>query len=410
MIHPNIVFDGCDLHAATRPNPHSPLELIIDGDDVTISEMGEVLATAKLEPPQPWYDKRISDGTTLREAFSGTFTTSNIIVSNRCHSYDSGRGCRYCGLGYMFAQGGPLMDFSETLKFAERQIEATSIAVQSGWRGMILFVGGATTPGRRGQWTTDLFEAFMECFHKYLDDDTLSQLSINSSVYPSPDLGHLYKWKSCGITSTVFSNEIMDPAYFKAICPGKGEQRYWFETQEAAVEVFGIGSSLAALVTGIEPMAGMLEGIEERISKGVMTGLQIFQPMLGAPMNGMQPASAEWYMEAFEKTRDIYSRHGYPGLFSNIEDPHVPTLADDLLHPGSDIERGPGMAITANTTIADVLKEKPNAREILAKHMGQPVDESRLSQGMGMSIQQVAGYIGWNQEKIDAFVKDLNES
>ena len=68
------------------------------------------------------------------------------------------------------------------------------------------------------------------------------------------------------------------------------------------------------------------------------------------------------------------------------------------------------MAITADSTIGDVLKEKPNAREVLAKHAGQPVDESQLSMAMGMTIQQVAGYIGWNQEKIDAFVKDLNES
>jgi len=67
------------------------------------------------------------------------------------------------------------------------------------------------------------------------------------------------------------------------------------------------------------------------------------------------------------------------------------------------------MAITANTTIADVLKEKPNAREILAKHVGQPVDDSRLSLVMGMTIQRVAGFVGWNQGKIDAFVKGLNE-
>lgn len=68
------------------------------------------------------------------------------------------------------------------------------------------------------------------------------------------------------------------------------------------------------------------------------------------------------------------------------------------------------MAITANTTIADVLKEKPNAKEILAKHAGQPVDDSQLSMAMGMTIQQVAGYVGWNQEKIEALIKDLNES
>ena len=67
------------------------------------------------------------------------------------------------------------------------------------------------------------------------------------------------------------------------------------------------------------------------------------------------------------------------------------------------------MAITANTTIGEVLKEKPNAKEVLAKHAGQPVDESHLSMAMGMTIQRVAGYIGWNQEKIDVLIKALNE-
>ncbi len=67
------------------------------------------------------------------------------------------------------------------------------------------------------------------------------------------------------------------------------------------------------------------------------------------------------------------------------------------------------MAITANTTISEVLSAVPNAKEILAKHAGQPVDDSQLSMAMGMTIQQVAGYVGWNQEKIDALVKDLNE-
>jgi len=68
------------------------------------------------------------------------------------------------------------------------------------------------------------------------------------------------------------------------------------------------------------------------------------------------------------------------------------------------------MAITASTTIADVLKEKPDAKEIIARHAGSPVDDNQLSMAMGMTIQQVAGYVGWNQEKIDALVKDLNES
>ena len=68
------------------------------------------------------------------------------------------------------------------------------------------------------------------------------------------------------------------------------------------------------------------------------------------------------------------------------------------------------MAVTANSTISEVLNANPKAKEIINKHAGQPVDDSQLSMAMGMTIQQVAGYVGWNQEKIDALVKDLNES
>jgi len=67
------------------------------------------------------------------------------------------------------------------------------------------------------------------------------------------------------------------------------------------------------------------------------------------------------------------------------------------------------VAFTANSTIGEILKEKPDAKEIIAKHVGQPIDESLLSMAMGMSVQGVAGYIGWDKEKIDAFIKDVNE-
>ena len=66
------------------------------------------------------------------------------------------------------------------------------------------------------------------------------------------------------------------------------------------------------------------------------------------------------------------------------------------------------MAFTVSSTIGEILKEKPNAKEVLAKHAGQPIDESQLSMAMGLSVQEVAGFIGWNQEKIDAFIKDVN--
>jgi hypothetical protein len=66
------------------------------------------------------------------------------------------------------------------------------------------------------------------------------------------------------------------------------------------------------------------------------------------------------------------------------------------------------VAFTANSTIAEIMKGKANASEILAKHAGQPINPDQLQMAMGMSIQQIAGFVGWNQAKIDAFLKDLN--
>jgi len=160
---------------------------------------------------------------------------------------------------------------------------------------------------------TDLFEGIMARFHEYLDDDILAQLDFQPSVYPPNNLGQLYKWKSIGITSVEFDSQVMDPAYFKTLCPGRGEQRHWFDAQEAAVDVFGRGSGCKSLlVTGIEPMAGLLEGIEERTSKGVVCQPVIYKPWPGSVMGDTQPASTEWYVEMFEKVDEIRSRYGYP--------------------------------------------------------------------------------------------------
>ena len=67
------------------------------------------------------------------------------------------------------------------------------------------------------------------------------------------------------------------------------------------------------------------------------------------------------------------------------------------------------MALTTDSTISEVLKSRPDAKDIIIKHAGMPVDESQLSMAMGMTPRQVAGYVGWGSDKIDALLKDLNE-
>ncbi len=311
MMMPTVVFDGCDMVAGTRPNPHSRLEVVVDGNEVTISEGDEVLGTGTLEIRASWRDKLMSDGTTVDGAISqGCSSISNIIINRRCAIADAGKGCKFCALSALPAGTIPSMSSSELLKLTERTVEATVVAIQSGWRGTVLLVGGMLPPSKRGSKMTDMFEKIMTQFRESLDDDTLSEMHIAPSGFPPDDLAEMYKWKDFGINATEFDNQVMEPAYFKAICPGRGEQSRWFEAQEVSAEVFGRGrGATTALVAGIEPMAGLLEGIEERMSKGVYSKVQIFHPGQTSVMGAMQPPSAEWVVEFSEKLVDIYMRY-----------------------------------------------------------------------------------------------------
>ncbi len=66
------------------------------------------------------------------------------------------------------------------------------------------------------------------------------------------------------------------------------------------------------------------------------------------------------------------------------------------------------MAFTANSTVAEIMKGKDNAKEIIEKHAGQKIEIAQLQIAMGMSIQQVANFVGWNEAKIEALLKELN--
>ncbi len=65
------------------------------------------------------------------------------------------------------------------------------------------------------------------------------------------------------------------------------------------------------------------------------------------------------------------------------------------------------MAYTEDSTIAEVMKHA-NAKSIIDKHAGYPIDAGQLQMAMGMSLKQVASFVGWSSDKVAALLKDLN--
>ena len=303
------VLEGCDLVVQPLPNTYSRLEIVIDGDDVTISDMGEVLGTGTLQVRRSWLDYPMSNGKPVESVFSGSASIHNLVMHFSCYNYESGQGCRYCGL---FASPLRKAPANVVREITALQVEATVIAVKNGWRGTLSITGGALPPAKQDQ-LFESIERVLTQLSESLDEETLSELHVAPNVYPPDDFKEMYKWKDLGVNAAEFDLEVMDPAYFKAICPGKSKafpHEHWKAAQEAAVEVFGRGrGAFQSLVTGIEPMSSLVEGVEERISKGVYSAPLTFIPMPGSPYAQFRLPTAQWFVEANEKMADSYFRY-----------------------------------------------------------------------------------------------------
>ena len=295
------LLEGCELPVMVFPNPFSRLELIYEGDTVTITDMGKEIGIGRIgRSGIPFISMHLTYG---------------------CHNRTIGLPCRYCSKNWGKVGVEPIMPKirEETARMVDR---AVSI-VQQGWRGPIIFSQGVLPPDQRHE-INGLMESAMGRFREALDEDVFKELQFAPNVYPPDDFDEMFKWKEMGFNSVLFDLEVMDTAYWNAICPGKATtytHAYWKEAQEAAAEIFGRGrGSVSSTVVGIEPMDGLVEGIEERISKGVYTVGYMFYPSPRSGYEGFRPPTAPWFVEATEKIVDAYIRHADTQEVSLLED------------------------------------------------------------------------------------------
>jgi hypothetical protein len=356
-----IVMDGCEITTFIRPSPYSRLEAVIEGDRVIVSDMGEVLGTARFEERPDWFDIPLSNGKAAWTALLGMTPDLIAIITNTlCYNQASGRGCRYCGLFRPWDRAEQAKDWGPAANDRLQQrgklaAEAVKLAIDHGWRGKIDFSGGVLPPGLRGQ-LTERLEILMEPLRELIDDDALSSMQISSNSYPPEDLADLYKWRDLGLNCVQFDLEVMDPAYFAAVCPNKHAAHpleYWKEAQVAAVEVFGRWRGCAtSVVMGVEPMSSLVEGVEERLSQGVLSTPLCFQPTPGSAYEQFRPPNADWIVEATEKMAESHFRLEHtldaplladdrPGYTRTGRSYYILTLTDEIWRRGQEMGKLP---------------------------------------------------------------------
>ncbi len=309
-----IIFESSGLRAPIYLNKHSRLDLFIQNNKATVFEDGVILVTGIFPKRFEWLDEKLSNGLPISTVLpSMSASIINVVFSLSCMNYNTNRGCRYCNLFSNPISKKISMLPKETLRvWAKYQGEAVKTAIDNGWRGSIAISGGALAPAQRGEYLERL-EIVLSSLKDAVGDEIYKKLPKVYNHCPPDDFSDMYKWKEMGITATSFDLEVMDDAYFAAVCPGKAAYKplsYFKKAQEYSVNVFEpLVGTIGCVVMGIEPMSTLVRGFDERISKGILPLPLVFHSTPGSAYEDFRPPTAEWIIEASEKMADSFMKH-----------------------------------------------------------------------------------------------------
>ena len=309
-----LTFDGSGLTTFLHTNTYSRLVVSMEGDKIIVMDGDDVLVTGYEPPSFDWRNELLSNqlpAATFLPAMSQEIL--NLVFYLSCSNYNTGRGCKYCNL---FANPLSQMvdEFPIALQesWARHQGEAVKIALDHGWNGHLAVSGGALPDAMRPHYLTYL-RICLDAVREVVGEEQFRELDIVYNHYPPERFEDMEEWKALGVKRTTIDTEVVSPDYFSIICPGKAAFRpldFWKKAQEASVDVFGaFFNTTGNIILGLEPMDGLIEGIEERLSKGVMPRPVIFCSAPNSEFWGFRPPTADWILEATDRMADLYMKY-----------------------------------------------------------------------------------------------------
>jgi hypothetical protein len=126
-----------------------------------------------------------------------------------------------------------------------------------------------------------------------------------------------------GVNHFSFCMELIDPAWFARVCPGKARslgQELFFDAMSYCARRMPRGAVSGELIAGIEPIANTIQGIERITETGAFPTVCIFRPTAGSAMADWPPPAYDDMRAVMAAMYDACRRHYIPiGLAPNIE-------------------------------------------------------------------------------------------
>jgi hypothetical protein len=160
-------------------------------------------------------------------------------------------------------------------------------------------------------------------------------LLVGVQLAPERDLTRYDALVAAGVDHLSFCVELMDPAWFARMCPGKARvhgQSLYFSALEHCVSLMPFGAVSGEVIAGIEPTDNTMAAIDHITALGAFPTVCIFRPTEGSDM-------ATWPSPEYTEMRRVMAhlyeacrRHWMPiGAAPNIEVSLVVTPDDAAL-------------------------------------------------------------------------------
>ena len=285
----------------------SPYLLYFRGDGpVIVDERRGYHYDVRLPREPAWYRQTTSRGTPMSRigVLQGTYL--GIYINPVCEFWRSGLHCRFCttgdNVGDAEAATKTIGDVVETCRAARRESGITFVHLNGGFQG------------GRG---LELVEPFVRAIKEQVG------LLVGVQLTPERVMSRYDRLIAAGVDHFSFCMELMDPAWFARICPGKARSLghdLFFDAMSYCAGRLPRGAVSGELIAGIEPAANTIEGIERIARAGAFPTVCIFRPTAGSGMAHWPPPDYDEMRAVMAAMYDACRRHYIPiGLAPNIE-------------------------------------------------------------------------------------------
>ena len=258
-------------------------------------------------PAQPeWYQWETMRGVPMSRVGVLQGTYLGIYVNPVCEFWSHSLNCRFCttgqNVGGVETQNKTVQDVVDTCRAAKEHSGVTFVHLNGGFQG-----GHAL----------EYIEPYVRAIKSQVG------LLVGVQLTPERRFARYDRLIRLGVDHFSFCLELIDPAWFERICPGKARsigQPLFFDLIEYCASRMPRGAVSGELIAGIEPIDRTIEGIDLITRAGAFPTICIFRPTIGSDMQDWEPPAYEDMRTVMAAMYDACRRHRIPiGVAPHLE-------------------------------------------------------------------------------------------